>query len=191
MSKSIKPPLSNYGQTLIDALFHEQDQELARQFHERMEKRNRRQELAKLCGVEDEALLDHLVALDLQPEAVAALSAIPLVVVAWADHTVQEEERKAVIRAAEACGVSSQDGRYPVLEYWLNKRPKPELLDAWKHYIAALCRQLSPAEVEQLKHDMLQRARQVAEAAGGLLGYGNKISANEQKVLQSLEEAFG
>ena len=120
----------------------------------------------------------------------AAIAAIPLVVVAWADRTVQEAERKAIIEAAEASGIASQDGRYPILEYWLSKRPKPELLDAWKHYIAALCRQLSQAEIEQLKHDMLQRARQVAEAAGGFLGYGNKISANEQKVLQSLEEVI-
>ena len=191
MSKSKKPHLSNYGQTLIDALFHEQDQELLRQFHERVEKLNRRQQLARSCGVDDESLLDHLVELDIQPEAVAAIGAIPLVVVAWADRTVQEAERKAIIEAAAASGISSQDGRYPILEYWLSKRPKPELLDAWKHYIAALCRQLSPEEIERLKHDMLHRARQVAEAAGGILGYGNKISANEQKVLETLEEAFG
>ena len=190
MSTSKKPQLSNYGQKLIDALFHEQDQELARQFHDRIEKLNRRQQLAKACGVDDETLLDHLIALDLQPEAVAAIAAIPLVVVAWADRTVQEAERKAIFAAAEASGITSQDGRYPILEYWLSKRPKPELLDAWKHYIAALCRQLNQTEIEQLKHDMLQRARRVAEATGGILGYGNKISANEQKVLESLEEAF-
>lgn len=191
MSKSKKPQLSNYGQTLVDALFHEQDQELLRQFHERAEKSNRRQQLVHSCGVHDESLLDHLVELDIQPEAVAAIGAVPLVVVAWADRTVQEAERKAIIEAAAAAGISSQDGRYPILEHWLSKRPKPELLDAWKHYIAALCRQLSPEEIEHLKHDMLHRARQVAEAAGGILGYGNKISANEQKVLETLEEAFG
>jgi len=188
MSK--KPHLANYGRTLVEALFHEQDQELLRQFHKRAETLNRRQQLAKSCGVHDDTLLDHLVELDIEPEAVAAIGAVPLVVVAWADRVVQDAERKAILEAAQASGISSQDGRFPVLEYWLTKRPKPELLNAWKHYIAALCRQLSPEETAQLKQDLLGRARAVAEAAGGILGYGNKISDVEQKVLKTLEEAF-
>ena len=191
MAKPKKPHLANCGRTLVEALFRAQDQEIMRQFKDRLETQNRRQQLAQLCGVHDEALLDHLIALDVQPEAVAAIAAIPLVVVAWADWTVQDAERQAIIQAAEASGVTSQDGRYPILEYWLSKRPKPELLEAWKHYIAALCRQLSREEVETLKHDLLDRARQVAKAAGGILGYGNKVSAQEQAVLQTLEQAFG
>jgi hypothetical protein len=51
MSKAKKPHLANYGRTLVEALFHEQDQELLRQFHKRVEKLNRRQQLAKSCGV--------------------------------------------------------------------------------------------------------------------------------------------
>lgn len=190
MSKAKKPHLANYGQTLVEALFHEQDQELMRQFHQRVEKLNRRQQLAKSCGVEDDTLLDHLVELEIQPEAVAAIGAVPLVVVAWADRVVQEAERNAIIEAAKASGINSQDGRFPVLEYWLTKRPKPELLEAWRHYIAALCRQLTPEEVTQLKQDLLGRARKVAESAGGILGFGNKISDAEAKVLKTLEEAF-
>ena len=42
-----------------------------------------------------------------------------------------------------------------------------------------------------LKEDLLGRARAVAEAAGGLLGFGNKVSKSEQAVLDDLEEAFG
>ena len=190
MATPKKSHLSNCGRTLIESLFHEQNQELTRQFQERVEKLNRRQQLAQVCGVHDEALLDHLLALDVQPEAVAAIAVIPLVVVAWADMTVQRAEREAIIQAAEASGVTPQDGRFPILEHWLSKRPKPELLDAWKHYVAALCRQLTPQEVAELKHDLLDRARRVAESAGGILGYGNRVSAQEQAVLQTLEQAF-
>lgn len=190
MRKSKKSPLLARSETLVDALFHAQDREILRQFKERLETQNRRQQLAQLCGVHDETLLDHLMALDVQPEAVAAIAAIPLVLVAWADWTIQEAERKAIFQAAAAAGITSEDGRYPILDYWLSKRPQPELLDAWKHYVSALCRQLSPEEVATLKHDLLHSARQVAEAAGGILGYGNKVSAQEQAVLQTLEQAF-
>lgn len=190
MAKSKKAQLANCGQILVEALFHAQDREVQRQFQERLASQNRREQLAQLCGVHDEALLDHLIALQVPPEAVAALAAIPLVTVAWADWTVQAAERKAILQAAEAAGIASDNGRYPVLEYWLTKRPKPELLEAWQHYIAALCRQLSSEEVATLKHDLLSHAQQVAEAAGGILGLGNKVSAQERAVLERLEQAF-
>ena len=182
--------LSDYARTLIEALFHEQDQKLLRAFQDRMERMSRREQLARLCGVHDEVLLDHMIDLDMQPEAVAAIAVVPLVVVAWADRTIQAEEREAIIKAAAASGVSSQDGRYPVLEYWLSNRPGPELLQAWKLYIAAICKKLSAEEVEELKHDLLDRAHTVAEAAGGFLGLGNKISPQERAALATLEQAF-
>ena len=183
--------LDDCGRPLIDAIFHEQNQQLLQAFRERMEKMDRRSQLSQICGIHDEALLDHLLDLELQPEAVAAIAVVPLVVVAWADRTVQVEERQAIIKAAEASGIRSQDGRYPILEHWLTERPGPELLEAWRRYVAALCRQLSRPEVEELKHDLLDSARSVAQAAGGILGFGSKISAKERAALENLERAFG
>jgi hypothetical protein len=184
-------PLDASSRTLVDAVFHAQEQQLLDAFRQRLDESDRRAQLAQVCGIHDEALLDHLLRLNLEPEAVAALAMIPLVVVAWADRTVQAEERQAILHAAEAAGVPPKDGRYPVLEYWLTKRPGPELFEAWKQYLGALCRQLSPEEIGELRHDLLDRARNVAAAAGGLLGFGNKISAKEQAALQALEQAFG
>jgi hypothetical protein len=100
------------------------------------------------------------------------------------------KEREAIIAAADAAGVKPHDGRYPLLELWLAKRPGRDLLEAWKHYIKDVCERLSPEEKDHLKHDLLDRAREVAAAAGGVLGLGNKISAAEQKMLDDLEKAF-
>jgi hypothetical protein len=182
--------LSEYGRTLIDAIFHEQDQRLLKAFHERLAKLDRRQQLARICGVNDEALLDHLIDLELQPEALAAIAVVPLVAVAWADGAVQETERSAIIQAAQATGITSQDGRYPILEHWLSQKPGSEIMDAWKHYIAALCKQLDPNEVEELKKDLLDRAERLAEAAGGILGLTSKISAAERQMIKTLQQAF-
>ena len=41
-----------------------------------------------------------------------------------------------------------------------------------------------------LKRDLLGRARSVAEAAGGFLGFGSKVSQSEQAILDELEQAF-
>ena len=176
--------------TLIDAMFHEQDQQLRNDFRERMAKMERRDQLAQVSGIHDEVLLDRLIELDIGPEALAALEVVPLVVVAWADGRVQPEEREMVIAIAKAAGIQSQDGRYPLLEHWLKRRPKAEVMEAWKHYVKDLCQRLDSQEIERLQHELLDRARQVAEAAGGFLGFGEKISAAELSVLDELEQAF-
>ncbi len=182
--------LSEYGRSLIDAIFHEQDQKLLKAFHDRLAESDRRKQLAVICGIDDEALLDHLIELDLPPEVVAALAVVPLVTVAWADGSVQEKERNAILEGARKSGISADNGRYPILEHWLNKRPGPEILDAWKLYIAALCKQLNPDEIAELKRDLLNSAQMIAEAAGGILGITSKVSASEREVMTSLQQAF-
>jgi hypothetical protein len=50
--------------------------------------------------------------------------------------------------------------------------------------------QLSDETRQKLKEDLLGRARDVAKAAGGLLGMGRKVSKVEQAVLDELETTF-
>lgn len=180
----------DYQTTLIDAFFHEQDQKLRRAFRERMEKMDRRAQLAQVSGIHDEAALDRFIELKIEPETMTAIALVPLVAVAWADAKVEEDERKAIMAAAQAAGIQPQDGRYPMLEYWLNKRPGSQLIEAWEHYIENICKRLDKQEIEELKHDVLSLARGVARAAGGFLGIGNRISAAEYIVLNRLEKAF-
>jgi hypothetical protein len=176
--------------TLIDSIFFDQDQKLLENFRNRMEKIDRRAQLIQVSGIHDEAVLDRLIELNISPETLAAMSVVPLVSVAWADGDIHAKEREVIISAAKNAGIQPQEGRYPLLEHWLNKHPGPEMVEAWKHYIEGLCKQLSPQEIEELKHDLLDLARKVAQAAGGFLGLGNKISSAEQKTLDDLAEAF-
>jgi hypothetical protein len=180
---------SDYQKTLLDSLFHEQDQKLRKAFRERMEKLDRRAQLAQASGIKDEALLDRLIELTIDAETIAAMAVVPLVTVAWADGKVQDEERKAILAAAQSAGIKPQDGRYPMLDFWMSKRPGREMIEAWEHYIKDLCTRLDKEEIEKLKHDVLGLARTVAEAAGGFLGIG-RVSAAETAALKRLEKAF-
>lgn len=181
----------NRSQSLVDAFFHARDQQLLAEFRQRMEKMDRRTQLAAVCGVHDEAALDRLIELNISPETLAAIHVVPLVQVAWADGNVKPEERAAIIQAARDAGIQSQDGHYPLLEHWLNENPGREMLEAWEHYIRSLCRQLTPEEVAKLKSDTLTLAQKVAEAAGGgLLGLRSKISKAERAMIDELEKAF-
>jgi hypothetical protein len=181
---------SDYQRTLIDSFFHEQDQKVRRAFRERMAKMDRRAQLAQVSGIQDEAVLDRLIELKIEPETIAAMAVVPLVMVAWADGKVQDEERNAILAAAQAAGVPPQDGRYPMLEFWMNKRPGREMMEAWEHYIKDICKRLAKEEVEELHRDVLNLARTVARASGGFLGLGSRISAAEANVLGRLEKAF-
>jgi hypothetical protein len=183
------PSLGNQ-RALIEAIFHEQDQKLRKAFQERMEKMERREQLTRLSGIRDEAVLDRLIELNITAETLAALELVPLVFVAWADGEVQTAERDMLLNLAKAGGLEPQDGRFPLLEHWLKRRPGREMLDAWKGYVRELRRQLDEKQTEELRHELLDRAQNVARAAGGFLGFGDKMSPAERTALADLEEAF-
>jgi hypothetical protein len=135
-------------------------------------------------------VLEQLAAVDLSSETLAALSLVPLVEVAWADGRLDAKERSALLAAAERAGLSKDSASYQLLEEWFRERPSPKLLAAWKAYVAALSQTLNIRAQDALKQDLLGRARLVAEAAGGFLGLGKRISSAEQAVLTELEQAF-
>lgn len=175
---------------LEDEFFRKQDEELLRALREEVESKEKRKALAKTLGISDDALLDRLQELNVSTETLAAISLIPLVAVAWADGSIDVKERRAVMAAAEQEGLEKDHPGYQLLERWLEQKPGPRLLEVWKHYVSALRESLGDAPRASLKKNVLGRARAVAEAAGGLLGIGSKISKSEQAVLDDLEEAL-
>ncbi len=183
-------PSRSYQSVLLDAIFHEQEKQLLEAFRKRLEKAGRREQLTQISGIRDEAVLDHLIELGITPETLAALELVPIVFVAWADGKVQAEEREVIVQLAKSAGIEPQDGRYPLLEHWLKSRPGAEMLEAWKHYVQELRRQLDAKEVEGLRHELLDRTYSVARATGGFLGFGDKMSPAERAVLDKLEEVF-
>jgi hypothetical protein len=77
-----------------------------------------------------------------------------------------------------------------LIQSWLASTPPASLLQAWRAYMADLYKQLSAADRASLRDSVLNRARAVAEAAGGFLGLGTKISPAEEEVLRTLEGVF-
>ncbi len=182
--------LSDRRKGLEDAFFAEQDAVLRRRLREAGETQARRDTLSKALGVTDEAVLDQLADLGISTETLAALSMAPLVVVAWADGEVDERERAAILSGAEQVGLAKGEAGHQLLESWLAKRPSPALLASWRNYVAALSPTLDEAARATLKQEVLRRARGVAEAAGGFLGLGRKVSDAEQAVLTELDRSF-
>jgi len=181
---------SALGRTLEDLFFFERDQSLiaARKKMEQMQET--KENLAKVSGIRNDAVLDKLVSLDIRPEILTTLLAVPLVEVAWADGELQEAEHRALLAYAESAGLKNKEIDPATFSSWLKTKPDPALMEAWEHYIHALCSQLSPAERRDLEAEVMADARAVAKAAGGFLGLG-RLCVEEQKMLARLEAAFG
>ena len=190
MSTGYDDYLSDRRRTLEDAFFLKEDKELIARYQAMSQMKETLQALEKTSGITNEVVLKKLLELEVRPETVASLALIPLVEVAWADGKVDERERQAVLAAARKSGFAVQDVDYQLLERWLTHRPDYKLLQAWTHYVQGLCEKLDKSERDLFKKNLLGRAQSVAEAAGGFLGLGPKVSVDEQRVLKKLEEAF-
>jgi hypothetical protein len=182
--------LGDRRKALEEEFFAKQNQRLLKQFQETVAAKAKTEALAAASGITDAAVLAQLADINLSSETVAALSLIPLIEVAWADGRIEAKERSALLAAAEQEGIAKDSASYQWLEEWSKERPSPQVLAAWKAYVAALSRTLDAQAKQALKQNLLGRARAVAEASGGFLGLGKRISSAEQAVLTDLEQAF-
>lgn len=145
--------------------------------------------LRAAAGVDDAALLEELQRAQVTPTAMTALVLLPLLQVAWADGAIQDGERDALVRAAEQHGFAAGSAGRELLEAWLRRRPGDDVLAAWAGYIAALVEHLAAADRKRLMATVVGRCRDIARAAGGLLGLAT-ISSAEQDLLDRVEDAF-
>ncbi len=186
MSDSI---LEKRGTSLEEQFFAKQDAELKRKFREERQHLVDKEALASITQIEDDELLESLLAIGMTAESLAALALYPMVAVAWSDHEIVDRERTAILKAAHESGISEGGEAYQVLESWLDEPPGDDVAEAWRGYIEALKPILPEAMMERLETAVMGRARDAAQAAGGFLGLMS-ISAAEEAKLEELGRAF-
>lgn len=182
--------LSDISHALDEKFYRAQDAALLEYLRSQADHDQRRVQLAEISQIEDVEVLNSLIKVGVTAESFTALSLYPLVRVAWADGKIDESEREAVLRAAAAEGISVGSKNYQLLQGWLEDRPDAALQEAWQNYARGLARELDAASLAVVRNTTLARVRQVAEAAGGILGLGNRVSKNEELALQDLAHAF-
>jgi hypothetical protein len=182
--------LRDREKSLEEQFFARQSEELRDKLRAKQERERLREELRRIAVIKREDTIERMLELGITPATWAAIALIPLVEVAWANGRVDAKERRAVLSAAEMNGVEPGGPGHQMLDGWLGHRPDGRLLQAWGEYMVELCAALKPGEKRALRDELMGRARQVAEAAGGFLGLGNKISPEEQVVLDELAKVF-
>jgi hypothetical protein len=189
MAKTPDKVLRETGRTLEDAFFRKEDQRAIERLRELREREVSREGLSRASGIKNAAILDKLIDLGVRNETVAALAIVPLAEVAWADGSMDKKEERAILERAEKSGVEPGTPVHDLLKSWLERRPEPKLLTAWTHMVEGICEHLTPEQVDALRGGLVERARGIAMASGGLLGMG-AASRAEEEVIQSLAAAF-
>ncbi len=175
--------------SLEEQFFAKENERLRQKLKTTFDQKETRESLAAVSGISDEKVLDAMLALNVNHQSLAAFALLPLIEVAWADGSVSEAERAALLQAAEKDGVTPGTPARNLLDECLTRPPREEARAAWFAYASELNRKLNPAERHKVRDELLRRARSVAEASGGILGLG-KVSANEEAVLTAISKAF-
>lgn len=186
---SNKKVLGDRRQALEDQFFKDVEAKKVARVQAELAAKNERVDLSDASGIEDEQLLDALMKLDVHAGDMTAMALIPLVRVAWADGTIQDKEREAVLKAAHDQGVTEGSHSHTLLQSWLDDQPGSTLYEAWARYVEAVVEHISTNDAETLKDSILGLAHDVASAAGGILGIGT-ISASEEAALDAISDAF-
>lgn len=182
--------IGDRGKELENAFFAKQNQQLVEKLKAEKQTAQNRSQLREVTGISNDEVLDRLLALKLTSETLSALTLFPLIEVAWADGSVDAKETAAVLDAAHASGILKGSSSHTLIEGWLKQKPPAALHTAWLQYVQALVASMKSDEKVLLKTELLGKARQVAEASGGILGMGNHVSKAEADMLRTLEDAF-
>lgn len=180
--------LSHNAATLENLFFAKKDAKLLSIRRAEQTLEQRKAALQEFTSFSTETI-NELVENGIDQHTLKAVSLIPLLAVAWADHHLDQKETKSILRAAHAEGIDDGSDEYELLEHWLNEEPEPSLFQAWKHLIAESVQKLSAEEVQSLESQVLKLTQRVAEAAGGFLGFAS-VSDEENVVLQEIKDAF-
>ena len=182
--------LEQRGKELENLFFAKLDAKRIEKMKLELKSEEEREALSKVTGITDDGVLEDMQQIGITSETLTAFSLVPLVAVAWADGTLDGREREAILAVVSDEGIEKESTAFHLLEGWLEKKPGGDVYRVWKEYVRALRQSLRAEALSRVKTKVLGRAQKVAEASGGFLGMGNKVSGEEARVLESLEKAF-
>ena len=187
---SYAQPLAERERALEDAFFRKESERLLAAMRERKSHEAQKQALSAVLGLRDERVIEPLLDLGIREENVTALVMAPLVAVAWADRTLDNEERYTLLEAENDLGIDPKSAAGELLAVWLSHRPHENLIDAWAAYVKELCRVLEPAERTRLRDDVSSWSWRIARAIEKSFLRGGGPSDAERDVLDRIEAAF-
>ncbi len=177
--------LAQRGRALEDSFFRDLDATLIERMRAEAQDEASRKQLANQAGITDPTLLAELGHQGVTIESLVALALVPMVLVAWADRGVSDDERASIVAEARKLGIHENSIADQLLASWLRIRPTKELSDAWKRYTHGLLATMAEASKRTYIDDVVKKMTAVAKASGGVLGFGT-VSDLEATTIKQL-----
>lgn len=183
--------MAKRGKALEEEYFHRKEKELKEKLRQRRAAEAQLSELAEATGNPNEEILKTLQELGYTRDTVALFHYVPLLHVAWADGKVSRQERDLIVEAARARGITEGSAADKQLSDWIDNRPSEEFFEQTLRIMGAFLDTTPRADGTVGSQGVLDEAKRLAEASGGILGFGNKISPEEQALLERIAAAIG
>ncbi len=157
---------------------------------ERQLKALRQQERADIAQKlnTSEEVADEAMNLGFDGTTARVLPLVPLIQVAWADGKVTRAQTEKVKKKASKFGVEPDTPAYEFLDLLLKEEPSELFFDRANDVIRNI---VDDDPGGDIRSNVLNWSKAVAEASGGFFGLTNPISKNEQGVLEEFAQLFG
>lgn len=146
-------------------------------------------ELADASGVDEESVLREMLDLGITAQTLPVFRLTPMIAVGWSNGEMCPKQCEKIFAAADRQGVVEGSEADQLLQLWTSKRIPGEITDAWITYSLELCKEHPELSARVVHDEVLSLAQEVAEAAGGIFGFG-AVDASERAMLNRLESAF-
>lgn len=168
-----------------EEFFRQREAELIEKMRDKARREGLRARMAEKIGVQDQEALEILMEMGFDKDTVMLLPLMPLLMVAWADGAISRKEREGILSAAAARGVLPGTPAHAQLSAWLEVSPGEQHFAKALTVIRALLVDLPEVQRDSWEGDLSQACRAIAEASGGILGFG-KVSAEEEAALAAI-----
>jgi hypothetical protein len=170
-----------------DEYFHRRDRELLEQKKRAEAEVEERQALASALGVTNDDLMRRLQAQQITPELAVLLPWLPAIQVAWL-KSLTSAERDWLLNHIQANQTPPLGAAAAArLTEWMAASPGDQLYAAAREALALQLATLNPDAAAALRDKVLNAARGVSAASGGVLGIGS-VSSDEKAALDALEQ---
>jgi len=175
--------------------FQRRERELIEKMRARARELAEAHEMGQATGISDDEVLKALHDLGYTRETVTVIHLVPLLQVAWADGSVSAAERAGILEAARLRGVEESSPAYRQLVGWLDQKPLDGFFEDSLRLIGDLLSAMGDDARVKARTTLLAFALAIAEASGGILGVGPKVSKEERTVIdriaREIEAAHG
>jgi tellurite resistance protein len=145
-----------------------------------------RRKIAEEMGIIDQELVGMIQDLGFTRETVRALPLVPLVQIAWSKGNITKRERELIYEIARTRGITEGAPTYEQLTNWIEHKPSEKFFKKALILISIVNHTLPEGQQPMSTGDLLSYCTSVAEASGGFLGLGHKVSDEERQLIEHI-----